>query len=268
MPNPCVLNIVQDATQLKIEEDGLFQPKPGSPFLLEAVITNPPQPMYAFFANGKGIVVPKKDSAPPGSRWTRYSLTITPEQLRVADGPPQPRILKIQNVLRFAVLNTRNGSFQIFEVSVVCQNRSFFLVHQAKPPYRAYRVGTTDRVTYPDVGNWESLDTFLTSKVTASQFTLEDVSQFTPRPSPAVPEGQNMAVIEWYNYANGFGLAQCAEGPARVCWEHIIPNGSRFVHLDPGNIIQYESIGTPVQRSERKTRFTQELFGVQFVSAL
>lgn len=230
---------------------------------------------YGIAVDGNKNVVLKKDWLPfedsEGSgRLFRQRVPIKLSLEKV------PHTEYTSNHLRVVKLYA-DGRTELWEIALISQDGNFFLTVQRTYDVRCYYHNGEEGVVCPYFQaphhEWPQFVVIL-KQLFVGEVGVGNLTRGTRyQPEPVLSSNDlapNMARVTWWNAAQGFGMVMTPEGPARLHWSQVTPR-SRIVLFEPGELVRYAAIRTPVYKKppkesaakDRTTSFQREVVGVK-----
>lgn len=275
------VSLFVNGEQVAPENDGYVGGlEPADTAIIEARVRNGSNG-YGLAVDGNKNVVLKKDwlpfADPEGSGRLfsqRVTIKLSKEMI--------PHTEYAGNHLRVLKLYS-DGRTELWEIALISQGGNFFLTVQRAYAVRCYYQNGNEGAVCPyfqtSSHEWPQLVAVL-KQLFAGEVGVGNLTRgvsYQPEPElSANGLAPNMARVTWWNAAQGFGMVMTPEGPARLHWSQVTPR-SRIVMLEPGELVRYAAVRTPVHKKppkdstakDRMTTFQREIVGVrQFLEFL
>ncbi len=258
--NGVSITVSMDGNVLEVQDDGYLGKLVPGQALIEVYVL-PGCNIYGFTVDGKKNVVPKKDwalLARPPKEGKHYKARV---QIKTSlEGVYHTEYS--DNNLRLLELNS-DGNVRIWEIALISQGGDFFVTIQQTYTVCCYSDG--QKVVCPRFDEkWPSIVKLLGKLLGDKVKGLAPVKEYQPEPEPTVDDlAPNTARVLWFNLARGgIGAITTPEGEARVYWKQVTKR-NRLAFLVPGEVVRYESLGTPFQTRARPTAFKKQAVGVK-----
>jgi cold shock CspA family protein len=263
------VSVVQSATRLEIEEDGLIPEIEVGPSTLNIEIPKDDfsEQVLVFMRDGQKNVYKLGIKRENGERW-EYWINV-PILFSDYYRYPVPHRYPA-NTLRVATMNPA-GIVEISEIAIVAQKAGMFVTVQHRDSVQAHE-GPNGTMCFPHfvVDNWPAMETLLVENFKKPRSTLPAELTFEAAESPQYNDiPQFCGIVEWWNYAMQLGCVQCFDGtPVRVHHSEITrDDNSRRIFLLPGEVVTWEHMREIPKDGalRRKTDFNYELINVSIV---
>lgn len=178
-----------------------------------------------------------------------YQTTVPIKDEIVVDDTTKP--FKTKKVTPFVTYPTnhhkvvevfKNGHMRIWEIGIVSENGEFFLTTQLVWDVWLFR-NTDGKVFLPALSNWETLMVILNIHVDPKG--LRPITEYNQSDDEVSAEGLSAEEgrVQFYNSAQGFGIAVTTKGPAKIHWSQI--PGGHTADLSKGDIIRFKNLISP-----------------------